>query len=173
MISIAFAADQLERLMGMTGFPRGKESERYIKEMRGAIQMANSEAIAEQIILDLLREFRRCPAVADILEAVFAENDRAPKQVVSVAVQHRCLRCKDFGYLGGHLPPHKAAGAWQWCICGAAQESRDAEPGLVDEANRIREKLIAYFASKTFKGKRRAKAVDDMKPLEEIYLGEF
>ena len=76
MISEDYAIGQLERIMGMVGFPRGKDSGSYVREMRKALASARTEAIAEQVISDILREFKRCPAVSDIWDAVSEENHR-------------------------------------------------------------------------------------------------
>ncbi len=92
MISVAAAADQLERIQGMVGFPRGRESEKYALEMRLAIQSARSEAIARQVVSDILREFKRCPAVADIYEAINEENNRGPSRE-----QPKCELCHGAG----------------------------------------------------------------------------
>lgn len=173
MISEAFAIDQLGRIMGMVGFPKGRDSGSYIKEMRKAIQCARSEAIAEQTISDLLREFKRCPSVADIYEAVTAENHRGDSAPVFAEQHHRCGQCQDSGYHGGELPPHPDARPWRWCVCVAMRERREKEPNLVAEANANREKLIARFAGKTFRGPKRGTPPDDMTPLAEIYHGDF
>jgi len=174
MISIAFAADQLERLMGMTGFPRGKESERYILEVRSAIQSAKTEAAAAQTVTDILRNHKRFPSVSDIYEAIGEENSRCGPPERQQEPVYGCKRCQDFGYFGGHLPPHLYAGPWKWCDCHAAVEYRDAEPGLVDEANRVRQLLIDRFASATYRGAKRKIGPDPMTPLvDEIYSGEF
>ena len=166
MISVAFAADQLERLMGMVGFPRGKEAERYVLEMRKAIQSARSEAVAIQTVSDLLREFKRCPAVSDIYEAMGDENARGMDNPVFVVPNYRCSRCQDCGHYGGHLPPNPYAGPWKWCDCIAGKERQELEPKLVDEANANRDKLIHRFAASI-------KRDDAWKSVGEVYNGEF
>src|ERR1017187_2534739 len=88
MISDSYAIGQLERIMGMVGFPRGKDSGSYVREMRKALASARTEAIAEQGISDILREFKRCPAVADIYDAVSEENNRIPAERAPY-----CARC--------------------------------------------------------------------------------
>ena len=90
------------------------------------------------------------------------------------AVVARCDRCQDCGYYGGRLPPHSYAGPWKWCDCIAGRERQEREPNLVDEANANREKLIARFASATFRGVKRNTPGGNMAPLvDEVYLGEF
>ena len=78
MISEDFAILQLERIMGMVGFPRGKDAGSYIREMRKALEGARTQEIARQVIDDILREFKRCPSVADIYENISEENNRVP-----------------------------------------------------------------------------------------------
>src|ERR1019366_6576127 len=101
MISVAFAADQLDRLMGMVGFPIGREKARYVLEMRKAIQSARSEAVAEQAVSDMLRAHTRCPAVADIYTAMSEENARGEDTPVFVVPHYRCSLCGDSGIVGG------------------------------------------------------------------------
>ena len=174
MISTSFAVDQIARLMGMVGFPRGKESQKYVEEMYKAVQSARSEVVAERAVTDMLWEFKRCPAVADIYEAMSEENARGLDEPVFAAQHHRCARCQDCGHYGGHLPPHPYAGPWKWCDCIAGRERQEREPNLVDEANANRDKLIARFASATFRGIKRNTGPDPMTPLvDEIYFGEF
>jgi len=254
MISNAFAADQLARIMGMVGFPKGPDSDEYVKEMRKAIMGALSEAVAERVVSDILREFKRCPAVSDLYEAVSDENSRvggirAPKcaecggngavtfwvlvtyhgrsmnvkametlpgfdvekakefgkelrwddgpitpenpfagdnqQIITAAKPCRCKlegpilassasckRCDDCGHYGGDLPPSRYAGPWKWCNCATAMERKNREPNLVDEANRVRDGLLAKFPD----GKialRRIPRMDSQELREDRYFGDF
>jgi hypothetical protein len=174
VISTSYALQQLERIMGMVGFPKGRESGSYVAEMRKALEFSRDERAAELAITEILREFKRCPSVADLLEAVATESLRNAPEERYVEPKCDCKRCQDFGYFGGNLPPHPYAGPWKWCDCYAATESRAAEPGLVDEANRVRSLLIDKFASTTFRGAKRKNGADPMTPLvDEIYGGEF
>jgi hypothetical protein len=172
MISEAFAIDQLERLMGMVGFPRGKDAGSYVKEMRKAIQCARTEAIAEGAVSGMLREFRRCPAVADIYETMSKENARGFDEPVFAQQHHRCARCQDCGHYGGHLPPNPYAGPWRWCDCIAGKERQEREPHLVEEENRVRETLLLRFPD----GKpnlRKIPRIDPQELREDRYFGEF
>ncbi len=172
MISSSYALQQLERIMGLVGFPRGKDSGSYVAEMRKAVEFARDEPAAERAITGILREFKRCPSVADILTAVATESVRNAPEERYVEPVYGCRRCQDFGYLGGHLPPHAYAGPWKWCDCAASKETRDAEPGLVDEANRVRQLLIERFPDGVVKAKRLGR-MDPQELREDRYFGEF
>lgn len=168
MISIAFASDQLERLAGMVGFPRGKEAESYVREMRTAIQTAENEGIAEQAVSDILREFRRCPAVADLYEAMRNRNESIATEEPIRRENYRCSRCQDCGFYGGHIGG-RYAGPWKWCDCAASWAKQAGDPHLVDDSNVVREKLLHKFPS----AKGRSAPADPMRPVQEIYYGEF
>jgi len=53
-----------------------------------------------------------------------------------------CPRCGGRGILGGNLDgPY--CGAWRWCSCAEALERQASEPGIVDEANAARDRLLS------------------------------
>jgi hypothetical protein len=168
MISAEYALSQLERIMGMVGFPKGPDSGSYVKEMRLAIQTAPSETIAERVISDILREFRRCPAAADIYTALRDEGQKL-EPPPEYSEHHHCARCQDCGFYGGFLTG-RYAGVWKWCDCEAAQRRRAVEARVVDEANVAREKLLRLMAPAQ---SGRNKPDDPLRPVQEIYHGDF
>ncbi len=172
MISIAFAADQLERLMGMIGFPKGKESERYIIELRQAIESSRSEKVAAQVVTDILRNHKRFPSVSDIYDAVSEENSRYGSKESYAAPSYGCQQCNDFGFFGGHLPPHPESDAWQWCVCGAANRRKFEDPDTVAECNRVRQLPISKFPDGKIK-LRKVGGLDPQELREDRYFGEF
>ena len=58
-----------------------------------------------------------------------------------------CRRCKGDGFYGGQIGT-SFDGPWKWCDCLAGVEKKNAEPGLVDEANAAREKLLNLGAKR-------------------------
>ncbi len=58
-----------------------------------------------------------------------------------------CERCKGHGFYGGHIGG-KFAGEWKWCDCEAARNRQALEPGIMDEANYWRDKLMLIGAKK-------------------------
>ena len=93
MISQEQALVQLERIMGMVGFPKGRESGTSIAEYRRAMETSRTPEIAARVVDDILREFKRSPAVSDIWEMVSEENNRD----ASTESEPRCSACDGTG----------------------------------------------------------------------------
>lgn len=63
-----------------------------------------------------------------------------------------CRRCGDDGLYGGHIGG-QYAGPWKWCDCASSRLRREVEPGLIEESNQVREKLLAGRFMGTFAGR--------------------
>jgi hypothetical protein len=168
------AGNEIGRLVGLDYFPTNRAA---IEELVTVLSLSETDIIATAVINAWLEESRERPTPADLRRLVASHNEarreRISRQLHIVPVRHRCPRCQDCGFFGGYLPPHPYAGPWKWCDCIIAREKQHSEPGVVEDANAAREKLIGRFAGRVYRGTCRNRPPDDMTPLAEIYHGDF
>jgi hypothetical protein len=135
MIGEAYASAQIMRLGVLDGFPRegfigALAARAALKELVQALQCADSEAIAKDVI-DVYfwpTAGKDCPKPADIRRAC---NERDPQEVEPWRTgppPETCHRCGGWGTVG--TPPHK-----RWCSCEAGERLAEEIPGWLDLAN--------------------------------------
>jgi len=93
MIESRIAAEQLQRLSGLDFFPKEKPAQ---KELRLAIEVANTEGIAERIISDWLRYNTGSPKPSELRRLFYDENERHKQHLAE------CGECGGSGYITIH-----------------------------------------------------------------------
>jgi hypothetical protein len=173
MISDIEAAKQIERLSQLDYFPREKNQAAALKELRLAVESANTVEIAALVIADIMAYQTETPKPAALRAAIWEMNEKlksAPPPIATSApsASSHCGRCQGFGYFGGYIGGPRHA-PWQWCDCKNAKRAQFESPNLVDEANRVRDKLIKRFAGNLASMVK----TDGLQRGDDGYLGEF
>lgn len=173
MIETKFATEQLERLSGLSFFPKpikgDTASQAAFRELRLALECATSGAVAKRVVDNWIREATEAPKPADLRKMVYDENDRIEREERAqyrppTPIAMRCQRCQDTGVVestdGG---VESVASA---CCC-----ERSAKPDLIDKLNGARRRLSAMgmrgLPTPSFR--RAAK----MRTVAEVYNGEY
>jgi len=144
---------QITRLEQLDKFPFGPEAK---KDLGAALANAESLDEARFTIDEFVQGARageKCPLSGDIVALIQQRHARSHPVLVMPAAETQapksthCGKCQGFGYFGGYIGGGRHA-PWEWCDCRNAQRACYESPDLVDEANRVREKLIKRFAGR-------------------------
>src|ERR1700678_11476 len=114
MISPTEAAAQLERLSGLDFYPRAKDQDAAVKELRLAAQSAETAGILRQVVDDWVSTQRECPKPADLRRLIWERNESTNSATPEKPEKWDCMRCHDSGLYGGILAG-RYAGPWKWC----------------------------------------------------------
>ncbi len=147
MIDRKHAANEIGRLIGLNFFPTDQKA---LKELVTSLSFAATEIIATAVINEWLESQNQRPTPADLRRMVAAENVKHEERMEQARIVPiaNCKRCGDCGLYGGQIGT-AYDGPWKWCECDAADVRRNAAPGLVDEANEARQRLLARFGPKS------------------------
>ena len=112
VIEKEIAKKQLSRISRMRKFPESREA---IADLLGAIQLANSEAIAEQCIsnfLDLATSETYCPMPAEIRRWIYEHQEAEDTER-----KQRIAGCRECGGTGWRLEYHGMYQGVRECRC--------------------------------------------------------
>lgn len=172
MISAADAAAQVERMSQLDYFPRSEEQSAALKELRLAVEAANSVEIAKMVIDDFIGYQSEAPKPAALRAAIWEMNEKLKPARVENANANHCGRCQGFGVIGGlAFGPARLCCAATWCDCTAGRIRMREEPDYVDRVNVAREKLLRRFGAATKPAAQTVKT--DLVPVADEYHGDF
>lgn len=190
MIDSKFAGQQIDRLSGLSFFPKATKGDTAgqaaYKELRLALECAASEAIGKIVIDDWLRNNADAPKPAELRGLAYAENERleraeAAKYKPPPPKQAHCYQCKDFGITetigdGGDV---RSIAAYCDCLVGRERRLQAHGPDTrcrppvnpcVDCTNAARRKLIALANQTRIKPSTKD---SPMRHVGEVYNGDF
>ena len=144
MIETKFATEQLERLSGLSFFPRPVKSDTAsqaaFRELRLALECATSDAIAKRVVDDWIRQSPEAPKPAELRKLVYDEIDRAEREdrarykppTVAAA---RCQRCQDTG-IAESVKTADTSSSASVCDCGQGSVTAAEEVESINASRR-------------------------------------
>lgn len=188
MIETKFATEQLDRLSGLSFFPRPVKgdtaSQAAFRELRLALECAATDSIGKQVVDDWLRNHAEAPKPAELRAAAYDENKRLEgeedqKFKPPPARHAHCPQCQDYGIVES-IEAGDVRSMACYCDCSAGrglianahgpdERCRPLGRQCPECVNGARRKLIGV------QNRNRLKPPKDgeMKPLAEVYSGEF
>ena len=140
MTDIRTCLEQVRRLRVTNYFAMLDEGS--IGELAKMLTFAKKETIAVAVINQWLEEQTERPTPADLRRLVAAHNEARDQSAEPLATSYKCNKCQDSGICGGDIGGEDAR-PWEWCDCPESWPIRSKSPLLVEDANKIRRRLLA------------------------------
>lgn len=190
MISTEFATVQLNRMSGLNFFPIPKKGDDLaisaFRELRLALECAATDSIGKVVVDDWIRNNADAPKPADLRTAAYVENERHERQKSAsyappMPPKAHCPACQDSGVVESTGSDDLNSVA-SWCDCAAGQERKRTAHGPSRRCNprysvcpqcvnESRKRLAAnQNRNRIWPTQTKER---EMKPLSEIYHGEF
>jgi len=175
MIDPKFATEQIERLSGLNFFPKPVKGDTAsiaaFKELRLALECANSDSIGKRVVDDWIRTSPDAPKPAELRRAAYDENERAE---ANERAQYKppapkeayCGRCQDTG-IAESIDANSFNSVASLCDCPATDRVKMEDIASVNAARR---KLLAAGVKTMLPNTRR---ISDFRSPAEVYAGEF
>jgi hypothetical protein len=175
MIESKFASEQIDRLSGLSFFPKPVKgdtaAQAAYKELRLALECAATDAIGKLVVDDWLKNSADAPKPAQLRKAAYDENERleleeASKYRPPAPRQAHCYQCQDFG-IAENVDAGDIRSVASYCDCTKGRERR-AWPNDAyspERVNAARRKLIAARVIPTEGAA--------MRHVADVYRGEF
>lgn len=175
MIQSKFAGEQIDRLSGLSFFPKpvkgDTQAQAAYKELRLALECAATDAIGKLVVDDWLKTNADAPKPAELRGLVWVENERLERREADkfkpppARVAH-CSQCQDFGIVES-ITADEIRSIACYCDCPAGREQQSQKP--VERINAARRKLIASEN----KGRITPVKAGDVRHVADVYRGEF
>ena len=139
MTDIRTCLEQVRRFRATNYFAMLDEGS--VGELAKMLTYAETEIIAVAVVNQWLEEQTERPTPADLRRLITVHNEARERGAEPLITTHKCVRCQDSGICGGDIGGEDAR-PWEWCDCPESWPIRSKHPELVEDANKVRRKLL-------------------------------
>src|SRR5580658_1103410 len=140
MIGRLRAAQEVHRLRVTNYFATLDED--AVGELARMLTFADTETIVVAVVNQWLEEQTERPTPADLRRLVAEHNIARQQNAEPLVTTYKCVKCQESGICGGDMSGPDTR-PWEWCDCPESWPIRSKSPLLVEEANKVRTRLLA------------------------------